>query len=52
MDQVPTNRVEEQDWNTFIIENLIQPSLTMVASDLKEFTVINGELYFKELAKF
>lgn len=38
--------MEEEDCAS-IIQNLIQHSSSVVAKELKEFTIINGELYFQ-----
>lgn len=34
---------DEQDWRVPIFQNLTLPSLTMVAKDLKDFKMVNGQ---------
>lgn len=47
MDLIPGNLIDEQDWCTSIIHNLIQPSSTVTAKELKVFVLVNGKLYFR-----
>lgn len=39
--------IDEQDLRTFIMQNLTQPSSSMAAKELKDFTLINGKLCFR-----
>lgn len=44
-DLVPAAITDEQDWRTPNIQKLAHPSTTMVSRDLKDFAVVNSELY-------
>lgn len=47
MDLIPANPINEQDWNSSIIQILIQPSSIVVEKDLKDFIVTKDRLYFR-----
>lgn len=38
---------DEQDWCIPIMRKIAQPSSTMVTRDLKDFTIVNDELYYR-----
>lgn len=44
-DIIPATITDEQDWHVPIAQKLMQPPSTMVARDLKDFTIIKDELY-------
>lgn len=46
-DLIPASIINEQDWRVTIIRNLTRPSPVMVTEDLKDFTIVNGELYYQ-----
>lgn len=43
---IPEVPIEEQDWCASIIQKLTQPSSSVVARELKDFFLINDNLYF------
>lgn len=44
---IPSKPIDEKDWRAPVIQNLLQPSSIVVVNELKEFTIVNGELYFR-----
>lgn len=44
---IPEVSIEEQGWRPSIIQKLTQPSSFVVARELKDFVLQNGELYFR-----
>lgn len=44
---IPAVSINEQDWRTSIIQDLTQPSSTTPEKEMKDFTLINNELYFR-----
>lgn len=44
--------IEKQDWRTSIVQKLTQPSSSMVARELKDFTLINGQLCSEAIMEF
>lgn len=46
-DLISVDSFDEQGWRSSIFSSLSQPSLTVVAKDLKDFIVSYGELYHR-----
>lgn len=47
-DLIPATITNEEDWCILIIQKLALPSSTMEARDLKDFTIVNVELYYRD----
>lgn len=45
---IPSNPIDEQDWISSIIHNLIHSPSTMAVKDLNDFIIIIGELHFQD----
>lgn len=46
-DLIPDYAIDEKDWRAPIIESLTQPSTSTNARQLKDFTIIEGQLYYR-----
>lgn len=44
---IPEVLIEEEGWPTSIIQKLSHPSSSIIAKELKDFGLENGELYFQ-----
>lgn len=46
-DLIPDHALSEEDWRTSIVENLTQPSSWTDTRQLEDFTLIEGQLYYR-----
>lgn len=44
---MPEQDIDERDWQKSVIQNLLQPSSSTTAKEVKDFTIIEGELYYR-----
>lgn len=46
MDLIPDQIVDERDWWKSVIDNLLHPFYSTNMKELKDFTIIEGQLYY------
>lgn len=51
-DFIPTESIDEQDWHTSVIQNLLQLSSTVATKELKEFTLSTTSYRFEAVLEF
>lgn len=52
VDFIPINLFDEQNWCSFIILNLNQPSITVTATSLRDFVVLMGSSIIEAMMEY